>query len=86
MWSSLGERSLDETERSQLTPGVPSHVYTVITAVALKDLSATIVNAAQDYHALAQNNRTELTIRNPFAFTLEALRAGGRFILSVDPK
>ncbi|KAL8279026.1 hypothetical protein RQP46_008484 [Phenoliferia psychrophenolica] len=63
---------------------LPGHKYDVINAISLKDLTVTLNEAPQDFHALITNNETDITFKNPFKFSLEALSAGGGFIINYN--
>ncbi|KAM0750211.1 hypothetical protein T439DRAFT_247618 [Meredithblackwellia eburnea MCA 4105] len=63
-------------------PGGPQ--YTIISSIQLKDLTVTITEASEAYAALVTNNETDVVYKNPFKFSLQAIAAGGDFIINYN--
>lgn len=57
--------------------------YEIISSISLKDLAVTILSPAEAFNALVTNNETDVVYRNPFKFSLQAIQAGGDFIMYV---
>lgn len=60
---------------------LPGHVYEVISAVSLQDLTVSIATAQQAYAVPLINNATDIVFKNPFGFSLGVAQAGGAFTL-----
>ncbi|GAA5897781.1 hypothetical protein JCM8208_000260 [Rhodotorula glutinis] len=61
---------------------LPGKVSKIIYAISIQDLIVTLVEPSQAYAALIQSNETDVTYRNPYGFSLQAIQAGGNFIIN----
>ncbi|KAL8278093.1 hypothetical protein RQP46_009553 [Phenoliferia psychrophenolica] len=56
--------------------------YEIISSILLKDLTVSITSPEEAFAALVTNNETDVVYRNPFKFSLQAIQAGGDFIIN----
>ncbi|GAA5969858.1 hypothetical protein JCM21900_004182 [Sporobolomyces salmonicolor] len=63
---------------------LPGHVYEIISAITLEDLTIQITQQSEAYMVPTSNNRTDATYRNPFGFSLTANEAGGDFYINYN--
>ncbi|BGP44010.1 hypothetical protein JCM10449v2_008067 [Rhodotorula kratochvilovae] len=61
---------------------LPGKKSDIISAISIKDLIVTIDEPAEAYAALVQSNETDVTYRNPYGFSLQAVQAGGSFYIN----
>ncbi|GAA6057282.1 hypothetical protein JCM3770_004534 [Rhodotorula araucariae] len=61
---------------------LPGKKSDIISAISIKDLIVTIQEPSQAYAALVQSNETDVTYRNPYGFSLQAVQAGGSFYIN----
>ncbi|KAL8287086.1 hypothetical protein RQP46_004092 [Phenoliferia psychrophenolica] len=63
---------------------LPGKMYDIISSVALRDLTVTVAEPSQAFAALVTNNVTNVVYKNPFGFSLQAIDAGGAFIINYN--
>ncbi|GAA5951249.1 hypothetical protein JCM3765_002422 [Sporobolomyces pararoseus] len=61
---------------------LPGHVYEIISAITIDDLTVELTKASQDFNVPSSTNRTDATYKNPFGFSLTANQAGGDFYIN----
>ncbi|GAA5914535.1 uncharacterized protein JCM6883_003197 [Sporobolomyces salmoneus] len=63
---------------------LPGHVYEIISAVTIQDLTVELTEASDDFNVPSSSNRTDATYKNPFGFSLTANQAGGDFYINFN--
>ncbi|GAA6063179.1 hypothetical protein JCM10212_003114 [Sporobolomyces blumeae] len=63
---------------------LPGHVYEIISAITIDDLTVELTKASEDYNVPSSSNRTDATYKNPFGFSLTANQAGGDFYINFN--
>ncbi|BGP22157.1 pre-rRNA processing protein [Rhodotorula toruloides] len=61
---------------------LPGKQFDIISAISIKDLIVTVTQPSEAYAALIQSNETDVTYKNPYKFSLQAIQAGGDFIIN----
>ncbi|KAI5474806.1 pre-rrna processing protein [Pseudohyphozyma bogoriensis] len=63
---------------------LPGETFTIISSIQLQDLTVTITEQSEAYAVPSQNNETDVVYKNPFGFSLTAVKAGGEFYINYD--